>query len=320
VRAKGYACIAGVDEAGRGPLAGPVVAAAVILPFEIDLKGVRDSKQLSPAQRDAAFDRITEHAEAVGIGMADVGEIDRMNILRASQEAMRRAVAASPVAPEAAIVDGLPVPRFPIPHFAVVKGDARSVSVAAASIIAKVTRDRLLIEMDARYPQYGFAEHKGYPTPAHLAALEAHGPCPEHRRSFGPVARLCEQGVLPLGGDHVELGDRGEAVVVAHVERLGWQVLAKQYRCRGGEIDVIAREGETVAFVEVKTRSGGRYGSPVEAVDARKRERMLVAAQAFLAEASLGDSACRFDVAEVRRDPAGLFSVNLIRGAFIAGE
>ena len=320
-RERGYSIVAGVDEAGRGPLAGPVVAGAVILPSGVDIVGVRDSKTLTAAQRDRAYDRIAEVAIAVGIGAAQVDEIDSLNILRASHVAMRRAVAALPVAPDVALIDGLPVPGFPIPHIAVVKGDARSVSIAAASIIAKVSRDRMMVDLDAQYPAYGFADHKGYPTPTHLALLAEHGPCPEHRRSFAPVQRAGDQGTLSLGmpAQH-ETGHSGETAVETHLRRLGWEVLTTSYRCRGGELDVVARDGDTIAFVEVKTRTGAGYGGPAEAVDARKRARLLVAAEAYLAETGLADAPCRFDVAEVRRARNGSCAISLLRGAFIAGE
>ncbi len=179
-----------MDEAGRGPLAGPVVAACVALPADFPLDGIRDSKTLSPAQRERAFARILADALAVGIGQADAEEIDALNILRATHLAMRRAVEA--LAPALALslvlVDGLAVPPLPCSaQRALVRGDSLSASIAAASIVAKVTRDRLMCEADLLYPQFGFAGHKGYGAPSHLAALRAHGPCPLHRRSFAPV-------------------------------------------------------------------------------------------------------------------------------------
>ena len=188
--AEGFARVAGVDEAGRGPLAGPVVAAAVILPPDFDPAGVRDSKKLSPAARETAFERIEREALAVGVGTVEAGEIDRLNILRATHEAMRRALAAlCPPLPDAVLVDGLPVPGLHPCCRALVKGDDKSVSIAAASIVAKVTRDRLMAAFHDTYPAYDFARHKGYGTPDHLAALDRHGPCALHRCSFAPVAQ-----------------------------------------------------------------------------------------------------------------------------------
>jgi len=177
--------VAGVDEAGRGCLAGPVVAAAVVLPPDVCLTGLDDSKKLSPAQRDRLYDEVHAQALAVSVGVCSPEEIDRLNILWASMEAMRRAVAALAVAPAVALIDGDRVPPGLLcPAEPLVKGDSRSLSVAAASVIAKVTRDRLMAELDAAWPHYGLAAHKGYPTAAHYAALNAHGPSPLHRRSF----------------------------------------------------------------------------------------------------------------------------------------
>ena len=189
----GVRFIAGIDEAGRGPLAGPVVAAAAILPERFRHKSLDDSKRLTPDTREAIFNELTARADVLwAVAVVEREEIDRINILRATHEAMRRAVAALQVAPEHALIDGLPVRPFPCSHSAIVQGDGKSFSIAAASVIAKVTRDRIMREMDALYPDYGFAQHKGYATELHLERLKSHGPCPIHRRSFLPVAgQLC---------------------------------------------------------------------------------------------------------------------------------
>ena len=176
--------ICGVDEAGRGPLAGPVVAAAVILPDGYIPEGLNDSKKVSPKKREKLFDVIKEHALAYGIGMASPAEIDEINILNAAMLAMRRAIEAMEITPDLALVDGNVVRNFPVEGVAIIGGDAKSPSIAAASILAKVTRDRLCLEMDAEYPAYGFAGHKGYPTKAHMDAVREHGPSPIHRRTF----------------------------------------------------------------------------------------------------------------------------------------
>ena len=186
----GKFCIAGVDEAGRGPLAGPVVASAVILAPGVCTSGLDDSKRLSRTAREDAFERLTtdpkvHHATA----WMDAADVDRLNILRAAHEAMRRAVTALAIGADHALIDGLPVHPFPIPHTAIVKGDGRSFSIAAASIIAKVTRDRIMTEYALEFPQYGFEKHMGYATAQHLASLRSHGPCRIHRRSFAPVAQ-----------------------------------------------------------------------------------------------------------------------------------
>ena len=195
LQARGVRRIAGVDEAGRGPLAGPVAAAAVMLPSGYECPGLDDSKKISAAKRERLYARLTEDPAVVwAVATASREEIDRLNILRASHLAMRRAVEAMDPRPEHCLIDGLPVRDFPIPHDAIVKGDGLSLSIAAASIIAKVTRDRMMREIDREFPQFGFAKHQGYGTKEHLEALRIHGPCCHHRRSFQPVAQLA----LPL--------------------------------------------------------------------------------------------------------------------------
>ena len=182
--------VCGVDEAGRGPLAGPVVAAAVILDRKRIPKGLNDSKQLSEEQRESLFPQIMESAIAVGVGEATSGEIDMVNIRQATHFAMARAVRAMAVAAEFALVDGNDPPALPCRCETLVSGDAKSLSIAAASIIAKVTRDRMMCELAALHPHYGWERNAGYGTPEHLAALEQHGPTPHHRTSFRPVEQL----------------------------------------------------------------------------------------------------------------------------------
>jgi ribonuclease HII len=179
--------VAGVDEAGRGPLAGPVVAAAVILDELQPIRGLGDSKVLSPRTRERLFDEIRAKALACCIAAATVEEIDRLNILEATMLAMRRAVEGLRLRPAKVLVDGNRLPRLAVTAEAIVKGDALVAAISAASILAKVHRDRLCLELHAAHPEYGFDAHKGYPTPEHLDALRRHGPCPQHRRSFAPV-------------------------------------------------------------------------------------------------------------------------------------
>jgi ribonuclease HII len=188
---KGISLVAGIDEAGRGPLAGPVVAAAAILPGEFPLTGLNDSKQLPEKVREQLFEALTDGQSLVcyGVGIAEPAEIDRFNILQATYLAMRRAVTALTVQPEHFLIDGLPTPPFNRQQTAIVGGDAKSMSIAAASVIAKVTRDRMMRNWHYEFPQYGFYENKGYGTPSHLESLQIHGPCPIHRRSFAPVAQ-----------------------------------------------------------------------------------------------------------------------------------
>jgi ribonuclease HII len=187
----GYRRIAGIDEAGRGPLAGPVVAAAVILPRRCRLLGINDSKQLSAKDREQVYAAILEQAVGVGIGSADVAEIDQLNILEATRLAMRRAVDQLSPHPDYLLIDAVPIPEFKVPTRPIIKGDSLSVSIAAASIMAKVTRDRLMAKYHETFPEYGFLSHKGYGTAEHLERLARHGPCSIHRRTFSPV-----QGVM----------------------------------------------------------------------------------------------------------------------------
>ena len=182
--AEGYTAVCGCDEAGRGPLAGPVVAAAVILPRGCEIPGLNDSKKLTEKKREVLFDVICECALAYAIAEASAEEIDEINILNASMLAMRRAVEALKITADYALIDGNTSRGFAIPTQTVVGGDAKSPSIAAASILAKVTRDRMCADMDAEYPAYGFAKHKGYPTKAHMDAVREYGPSPIHRKTF----------------------------------------------------------------------------------------------------------------------------------------
>ena len=190
LRATGVVRIAGVDEAGRGALAGPVVAAAVVLPEKYRHRKLNDSKQLNPELREKVYDEIvTDTGILWGVGIVDHLQIDRINILRASHEAMRIALGTLSIQPEHVLVDGLPVFPFPFPQTAIVDGDCYSLTIAAASVIAKVTRDRIMRDFCAQFPEYCFDQHKGYSTELHLSRLHEFGPCPIHRRSFEPVAQ-----------------------------------------------------------------------------------------------------------------------------------
>jgi ribonuclease HII len=186
----GYRRIAGIDEAGRGPLAGPVVAAAVVLPTRCRLPGVDDSKQLSEGERDRLYAAILEQAVGMGIGSADVGEIDRLNILEATRLAMRRAIEQLAPSPDYLLIDAVTLPGIRISVRPIIKGDSLSLSIAAASIIAKVTRDRLMAKYHDLFPEYDFLSHKGYCTTGHLQRLARHGPCSIHRRTFMPVQEV----------------------------------------------------------------------------------------------------------------------------------
>jgi ribonuclease HII len=202
LRAIGVAHIAGVDEAGRGALAGPVVAAAVILPEKFRHRKLNDSKQLAPELREKVYVDLTSHSEVVwAIGVIDHTEIDQINILRATHKAMRAALEALSMSPEHVLIDGLPVFPFPFPQTAIIDGDCISLTIAAASVIAKVSRDQMMRDFCARFPEYCFSQHKGYTTELHLTKLHEFGPCPIHRRSFEPVAQplLALEGIIEAG-------------------------------------------------------------------------------------------------------------------------
>jgi ribonuclease HII len=198
LRLAGFQRIAGIDEVGRGSLAGPVVAAAVILPEYHRIKGLRDSKVLSRPRREALYQRILDRADAVGVGCVEVEVIDRINILQATKLAMTEALGRLPQRPDHLVIDALSLRDVELPQRAIIDGDAISASIAAASIVAKVTRDRICAELDDRYPAYGFARNKGYGTPRHLDALLTEGPCEWHRRSFAPVRMLLSGEQLSL--------------------------------------------------------------------------------------------------------------------------
>ena len=185
--------VAGVDEAGRGPLAGPVSVAAVILPHELELPHLNDSKKLSPERREELFAEIQAKAIAVSSVLVDARTIDRVNIYQATLNGMYEAIFGLQPEPQQVLVDAMPLAALPMPSRSIIKGDAKSASIAAASIIAKVTRDRLMDEYDKEYPQYGFASHKGYGTAQHIEALKKYGPCPIHRMSFEPIKSMFEQ-------------------------------------------------------------------------------------------------------------------------------
>lgn len=185
---KGFKAVAGIDEAGRGPLAGPVVAASCILPPDTLFDALNDSKKLTPKQREILFQKLTTNPGVIfGIGKASAKEIDKINILQATFLAMQRAVDAMEHLPDYLLIDGNRSPLFSIPRETIIGGDGISLSIAAASILAKVTRDRIMIEMDEKWPEYGFKKHKGYGTKIHMEALKKWGPCPEHRMGFSPV-------------------------------------------------------------------------------------------------------------------------------------
>ncbi len=301
---QGFHCIAGVDEVGRGPLAGPVLAGAVVLDALADLPFypyLRDSKALSALQRERLNEAIRRDAMAAATGSASPEEIAELGIVGATKQAMRRAVAALALRPDHLLIDAVPLPEAGVPFRAIIKGDALCRSIAAASIIAKVERDHLMESLDQQYPGYGFAQHKGYPTPEHLACLAKLGPCLIHRRGFAPVDSLFEPNKNTKPTVEQELGLSAEEAVAGFLERRGYAVLARNYRCPWGEVDVVARDATgVVAFVEVKARRSLRMGTPAEAVTRQKARRLVLTAQDFLQRYGLQQAEWRIDVVSVR--------------------
>ncbi len=301
---RGFRRICGVDEVGRGPLAGPVVAAAVILPLKAPLRkapewdGLDDSKRLSPAERERQEALIRKRAVSVSVAEIGPEAIDETDILSAALTAMSRAVEGLSVAPDFVLVDGtFRIPRLGVRQCPLPQGDGRSASVAAASIVAKVHRDRLMAEHHSRFPHYGFLTNKGYATREHLEAIRRHGCCPLHRKSFrgvlGPVSQALP---APKAGGR-GLGASCEELACRLLASRGYVIICRNWRCRWGELDIVARDGEVYVFVEVKARSEGKkFGGPAAAVTAAKQERLSLAALEFLKESGLGDAPARFDV------------------------
>jgi len=299
----GRRLVAGVDEVGRGCLAGPVVAAAVILAPDTSIPGLDDSKVLTPSHREQLRKVIVDQALAVSLGAVPAPEIDRLNILQASLKAMREALKGLAIEPDRVLVDGNRVPGSRFVESAVVGGDARSISIAAASVVAKVHRDELMVRLDEAHPGYGFARHKGYGSAEHLMALQELGPCSLHRRSFRPVTQAAgERPSSPADSTPAscrdDVGERGEAAAAAHLESGGYRILARQYRGAGGEIDLIVRRSDCVVFVEVKTSRHQSFPHPEDRVRRDKQQHLTRAARHFLARHGLRGE-CRFDVIAV---------------------
>lgn len=307
--------LCGVDEAGRGPLAGDVYAAAVVLPRGVVIDGLNDSKKLTPQKRDLLYEQIREKAAGYSIATATVAEIEEYNILGATFLAMRRAVEGLPFVPRLALVDGNRNPGLHIHTRLVVKGDATSASVAAASILAKVARDRYMEQMDRDYPQYQFSRHKGYGTALHYEMLARYGPSPVHRLSFlqksgGRSGRAARAGVL------------GEETAAKLLEQSGYCIEARNYRSPYGELDVVARNEQTLVFVEVKTRTEDAAIPAREAVTAVKRKKLVQTASLYIQETGTSIQP-RFDVIEVYltdEDSPKVKDVNWIENAFDGGD
>lgn len=291
----GYDLIAGIDEVGRGPLAGPVVAAAVILPKECKIEGVNDSKKLSAKKREELYDIILEKAVSYGIGIVSNERIDEINILQATYEAMREALSQLKPKADYILADAVTIPMVSTPQRGIVKGDAKSMSIGAASIVAKVYRDRLMEAYDEVYPGYGFASNKGYGAAEHIEGIKRQGITPIHRKTF-------VKNFLPQDGETTtDKGQRGEAIAAKQMEKMGYEILERNYHALKGEIDIIAKKDNYIVFTEVKYRKNEEMGTPAEAVNHWKQQHIIRAAKVYMAENCLMEEGYdfRFDVAEV---------------------
>ena len=305
--AQGYHLIAGIDEVGRGPLAGPLVAAAVVLPLNFNLpwlSGVRDSKQITHRQREAVFSHIKESGLDWSTGTVAPQEVDSIGITAATKKAMLQAVQGLPRRPSYLLIDAVHLPESGVPYKPIIKGDQRCLSIAAASIVAKVTRDRMMVEEDLRYPGYGFAAHKGYHTSAHLEHLRRLGLSPIHRRSFAPV-RAVADGRPQETAHSKRLGDAGETAARGYLERKGYTILDANFRCPYGEVDLVARKDDCLVFLEVRTRSGNGFGSPEESITPEKGRRLIATAETYIQSRTDLPADWRIDLVGVDVDRRG---------------
>ena len=291
----GYDLVAGIDEVGRGPLAGPVVAAAVILPKECKIEGVNDSKKLSAKKREDLYDIILEKAVSYGIGVVSNERIDEINILQATYEAMREALSQLKPKAEYILADAVTIPMVSTPQRGIIKGDAKSMSIGAASIVAKVYRDRMMEAYEEVYPGYGFASNKGYGAAEHIEGIRKQGITPIHRKTF-------VKNFLPQDGDTAaDKGHRGEVLAAKQMEKMGYEILERNFHALKGEIDIIAKKDNVIVFTEVKYRKNEEMGTPAEAVNHWKQQHIIRAAKAYIAQKCLMEMGYdfRFDVAEV---------------------
>ena len=277
------ALIAGVDEAGRGPLAGPVVAAAVILPNYYDLKGLDDSKKLTPKKRSQLFVEIQHQATAIGVGVVAAAEIDKTNILQATHQAMKMALGRLKPRPDQAVIDGHALPTQIIPNKGVIKGDQTIDVIKAASIIAKVTRDNMMEQYDIIFPAYGFRKHKGYGTREHMDKLRLNKACVIHRKSFKPVASAMP--TLSWLRKEGRIGQWGEQTAAVYLVERGYEIVAMNVHCAPyGEIDIIAEKDGIIIFVEVKTYSKKQLGTPAQNIDQNKLKKLEAAIHKYVVD------------------------------------
>lgn len=289
---QGIPLLCGVDEAGRGPLAGDVYAAAVILPPNCVIEGLNDSKKLTEQKREALYDIIKQKAVSCCVGVATIAEIEEHNILQATFLAMNRAVDGLEIAPKLVLVDGNQNPHLKIHSRCVVKGDATSACIAAASILAKVERDRYMKQIAAQYPDYQFQKHKGYGTTLHYQMLDQFGISDVHRKSFLKKYLSGEK------SSSKRRGDMGEETAADYLKSQGYEILFCNYHSAYGEVDIIAKKGEIIAFVEVKSRKEHSMLSPREAVSRSKQQKLMKTASCYLEENKVTLQP-RFDVVEV---------------------
>ena len=267
------AIIAGVDEAGRGPLAGPVVAAAVILPNYYDLKGLDDSKKVTPKKRSQLFVEIQHQATAIGVGVVAAAEIDKTNILQATQQAMKMALGRLKPRPDKAVIDGYALPTQIIPNKGVIKGDQTVDVIKAASIIAKVTRDNIMEHFDIIFPTYGFKRHKGYGTREHMDILRLHKACAIHRKSFQPV--IAAMPTLSWLKKQGKISQWGEEVAAVYLVERNYKIISMNPACNHyGAIDIIAKKNGKIIFIEVKTYNKKYLGTSPQNFDQNKLKKL----------------------------------------------
>lgn len=291
---KGCKHIAGMDEAGRGPLAGPVVCACVIMPLDKKdiIDGVNDSKKLTVKKREELYSKIIDKAISFHIAVIDNKIIDEINILNATKLGMKECVEELSITPDIVLVDAVKGLDVKVQTDAIIKGDAKSYSIGAASILAKVYRDKLMEELDKKYPNYNFKKHKGYGTKEHIMLLQKFGKCEIHRDTF------IKHFVWGKMQSYI-LGKRGETLVKNYLQENKYNVIETNFRTKLGEIDLIAIKNDIVVFIEVKTRTSNCFGLPREAVNLAKQRKIKLVASEFLQRKKWFDKEIEFDVIEV---------------------
>ena len=298
----GFRYVAGLDEVGRGCLAGPVAAGAVIFspnPADELFDLVRDSKRLNATRRENAYDIIAQLSLSYAVGWTSAAEIDRIGIAPSVRRAMRRALAKLDPQATHLLIDAIPLPSSGLPQKSIIRGDSKSLSIAAASIVAKVERDRYMASLAEGYASYGFESHKGYGTRRHLEAIAELGPCHAHRMSFAPMKRDARR-LRPLSS--AAIGRWAESFAAAALEERGAKVVDRNFRTRFGEVDLIAADEDSLRFVEVRARKPSRFGAPAETISQAKARRVIAASEEYLQRAEKRWSDWRIDVAAVELD------------------